>query len=45
MIMITFIFNVIIYDYIVSNHDYNHDYIVHNTSMSVIIHLFTQLHV
>jgi hypothetical protein len=41
MITITLILNVMDYDYILSNHDYNHDYNVYHTNVNVILHLYS----
>jgi hypothetical protein len=43
MITITLIFNVIDYecDYILSNHDYNHEYNAYHANINVILHLYS----
>ena len=43
MVTITLILNVIDYycDYILSNHDYNHDYSVYETNVNVLPHIYS----
>ena len=47
MITITLLINVIDYDcdYILNNHDCNHEFIVYHTNVNLILHLYSISHI